>query len=81
MESRIFTDEEGRKWIVFKQGSLLKVRGDAQTGNPSLYEIALSCARMAGLSETKSGIPLEDINQHRRIWSTIWDRGETVETA
>ncbi len=44
--------------------------------NEHLYEIAESCARKLGISQIQSGVPLQYINEHRRIWNSIWKRGE-----
>ncbi len=76
MGTRIFIDEKAREWIVLKRGSLLKVFGDNAENEP-LYRIAQSCARKAGILETKAGIPLDSIKEHRKIWSAIWSRGKT----
>ena len=75
MTTKIFRGEDGREWMVTKVGSLLSVVGDREE-EEKLYEVARSCAYNLGIASTRSGVPLEHINEHRRIWSTIWDRGE-----
>ncbi len=76
MASRAFEDESGKTWVVTKLGSNLDVSGRRDNGE-SLQEIAKSCARKLGVSKTKSGMPLEYINEHRRIWNAIWEKGKT----
>jgi hypothetical protein len=74
MSSRAFEDEKGKIWIVTKKGSSLKVSG--QRGmQDTLQEIAHSCARKLGITHTRSGVPLEHVNQHRRIWNALWSSG------
>ena len=75
--TRIFEDERGRKWKVTRVASSLKVYGQ-KDDNEKLHEIARSCARHAGVTQTESGVPLEYINEHRRIWSCIWDKRQSV---
>jgi hypothetical protein len=75
MSKRYFEDEFGRKWAVTKLGSSLKVSGE-KNEEEDLAHIARSCAYRLGVSETKSGTPIEYINQHRRIWNAIWNKGE-----
>jgi len=75
LSTKIFQSEDGRKWMVTKVGSLLTVTGERDE-EEKLYEIARSCAYSLGVDSTRSGVPLEHVNEHRRIWSTIWDRGE-----
>ena len=77
MESRAFEDEKGKVWVVTKDGANLRVSGQ-RTVKETLREIALSCARKSGITQTASGVPLENINQHRRIWSVIWKSGWPV---
>jgi len=72
--SRSFEDEQGETWVVSRLGSSLEVKG-RRTEGTSLNAIARSCARKLGVTQTTSGVPLEYVNQHRRIWSLIWDRG------
>jgi hypothetical protein len=72
---RVFKDERGRIWKVTKVASNLKVSGQ-KGDNETLYEIARSCARALGITQTESGIPLEYINEHRRIWGYIWNKGQ-----
>ncbi len=74
MAGRYFEDEHGRTWLVIKLGSSLEVRGDRDE-EERLQDIARSCARRLGIAKTKSGFPLEYINQHRRIWNAIWEKG------
>jgi len=74
LSTKIFRSEDGREWMVTKVGSLLSVVGDRED-EEKLYEIARSCACNLGIASTRSGVPLEHINEHRRIWSTIWDKG------
>ena len=76
MSKRYFRDELGRQWVVTKLGSSLKVSGQKDTGE-DLADIARSCANKLGISETRCGAPLEHVNQHRRIWLAIWNKGET----
>ena len=76
MPSRMFQDDVGRLWIVTKVGSSLTVEGK-RDGSERLIDIARRCALKAGIEQTKTGIPLKYINEHRRIWNTIWDAGKT----
>ncbi len=80
MGSKLFKDERGRLWVVTKIGSQLSVDG-SKDDNELLYEIAASCARELGVSEIKPGIPLEYINEHRRIWNFIWRSGLDLDEA
>lgn len=75
MSTKVFSSEDGREWMVTKIGSLLTVTGEREQ-EEKLYEIARSCAYNLGISSTRSGLPLEHVNEHRRIWSTIWDKGK-----
>jgi hypothetical protein len=74
LSSRTFEDEKGKIWIVTKVESKLQVKG-RRDASERLHDIARSCAYKLGVRQTKSGIPLEHINEHRRIWDTIWDKG------
>ena len=74
MTTRLFVDEDEKIWMVTKLGSTLKVKGQ-RIENVKLHEIAKSCAVKLGVTQTKSGVPLDHINEHRRIWNTIWDKG------
>ena len=74
MNSKIFEDEKGKIWIVTRRGSSLEVKGHRDT-KERLNDIARSCAVQLGVTQTKSGIPLEYINEHRRIWNAIWEKG------
>ena len=74
MNTRVFEDEKGKIWIVTKRGSSLEIKG-RRDAKESLNEIARSCATHLGVIQTRSGIPLEYINEHRRIWNTIWEKG------
>jgi hypothetical protein len=74
---KVFEDEQGKIWIVTKTGSNLEVKGRRET-RVSLHKIARSCAIKLGITETRTGIPLEYINEHRRTWNTIWDKGRTA---
>jgi len=60
--------------MVTKVGSLLTVEGSVDHGE-KLYQIARSCAYKLGVNSTRAGEPLDHVNEHRRIWSTIWNRG------
>jgi hypothetical protein len=71
---RVFEDEQGKIWIVSRTGTNLEVMGRREI-RVSLHKIARSCALNLGITETSSGIPLENINEHRRIWNAIWDKG------
>jgi hypothetical protein len=74
VDRRLFEDEQGGIWTVTKQGSTLDVKGPTDH-RETLHQIARSCARKLGVTRTSSGIPLEYVNEHRRIWNCIWDRG------
>jgi|WetSurMetagenome_2_1015567.scaffolds.fasta_scaffold263951_2 hypothetical protein len=76
-KSRQFEDEKGRIWTVTKAGSTLTVTGN-KTDNETLCEIARSCANKLGISQSDSGVPLAYINEHRRIWNCIWQKGNTL---
>ena len=76
MASRVFEDLNGKIWIVTKTGSNLDVKG-RRDSRESLRDIAQSCAFKLQISQTKTGIPLEYVNEHRRIWNTIWEKGRT----
>jgi hypothetical protein len=77
MSRRAFEDLNGNIWIVTRTGSRTHVKGHRSV-NESLYEIARSCAYKLGIKQTQSGIPLEYINEHCRIWNTIWDKGRAA---
>jgi hypothetical protein len=77
VSNRVFEDEKGKIWIVTRVGSNLEVKGQRDPSE-SLHEIARSCAQKLGITQTKSGIPLEYVNEHRRIWNTIWDKGRAA---
>lgn len=72
--SRAFEDLNGKIWIVTKLGSKLEVKG-RRDGKERLHDIAQSCALKLGITRTRAGMPLEYINEHRRIWNTIWEKG------
>ncbi len=74
MSTKMFIGEDGREWMVTKVGSFLTVSGD-RNDEEKLYEIARSCAYQTGVVSTRAGVPLEHVNEHRRIWSTIWVKG------
>ena len=74
MNRRIFEDEKGNIWIVTRTGSNLDVIG-LRPSNLKLHEIAKSCANKLGVNQTKVGVPVQYINEHRRIWHAIWDKG------
>jgi hypothetical protein len=76
MPSKLFQDEIGRIWKVTKGGSSLTVEGKREESE-KLIDIARSCALKAGIKHTKTGVPLQYINEHRRIWNTIWDMGKS----
>jgi hypothetical protein len=75
--NKVFEDEQGRIWIVTRNGSTVEVRGRRETG-VSLHEIARSCATKLGVTSTSAGIPLEFVNEHRRIWNAIWEKGRSI---
>ena len=75
MNRRIFEDDLGRVWKVTKLGSALFVEGDRYE-HEKLVDVARSCALKAGIKQTRSGIPLEYVNEHRRIWHAIWNTGK-----
>jgi len=78
MITRIFEDENGRQWRVTKWGSSLIVNGHKKEGE-ILANIARSCARRLNIKCTKNGVPIEYVNEHRRIWYSIWSYGREVE--
>jgi hypothetical protein len=78
MVRKLFEDDKGNTWVVTKIGSSLKVDG-AFNGNKNLQQIAKGCAKKLGVTETKSGVPLEYINEHRRIWGVIWEEGKVIQ--
>jgi hypothetical protein len=80
LSTRVFYSEDGRKWMVAKVGSLLEVHG-TRSDDEKLYDIARSCAYQIGVTATNAGTPLADVNEHRRIWSTIWQKGESTQYA
>ena len=77
MVKRLFEDENGKTWTVIKLGSSLEVKG-TRASKESLQDIAKSCARKLRVTHTNSGVPLEFINEHRRIWNVIWNQGELI---
>jgi len=60
---------------VAKLGSLVEVHGE-RMDDEKLYEIARSCVYRVGVVATHAGAPLAQVNEHRRIWSTIWEKGQ-----
>ena len=74
MKTRVFESPDGRIWIVTKRGSSVKVKGQRNTSE-SLSQIARNCALKLGIHQTRAGMPLEYVNEHRRIWNAIWDKG------
>lgn len=76
MATKIFEDEMGRAWKVTKWGSSLLVNGE-RNDNETLIEIARSCARRLGVTHTGGGVPLKYVNEHRRVWNCVWERGRT----
>lgn len=74
MDTRLFEDSEGRVWRVMRRGSNFTVEGQRRP-NERLYDIARSCARRLGVTQTSTGFPLEYVNEHIRIWNAIWARG------
>ncbi|MGD0460237.1 MAG: hypothetical protein ABSC21_21125 [Terriglobia bacterium] len=44
-----------------------------------LHEVARSCANVLAVRETPHGAPIAHVNEHIRIWGTIWERGYEVE--
>lgn len=77
MGSKVFEDVQGKIWIVTRTGTNLEVLGRREI-RVSLHEIARSCASKLGVTKTRAGIPLEYINEHRRIWNAIWDQGRAA---
>ena len=77
MDCKVFEDENGKIWIVIRVGPNLEVKGRRET-SVSLHKIARSCATKLGITETTSGTPIEYVNEHRRIWNAIWDKGRTT---
>ena len=75
MSTRVFYSQDGRRWTVAKLGSLVEVHGERME-DEKLYEIARSCAYRVGVVATRAGAPLAQVNEHRRIWSTIWEKGQ-----
>jgi hypothetical protein len=75
--SKVFEDEQGRIWIVIKTGSHLEVRGRRES-RVTLHEIARSCAVKLGVKATSAGVPLKLVNEHRRIWNSIWEKGRNA---
>ena len=43
-----------------------------------LNKIARSCASKLGVNKTSTGIPLQFVNEHRRIWNAIWEKGHSA---
>jgi hypothetical protein len=78
MDIRLFEDEMGNYWKVTKFASSMNVEGPFKEGE-RLHDIARSCAFKLGINATKSGTPLEYVNEHRRIWNLIWQQGQVVE--
>ena len=74
MSTKIFRSEDGRELKVTVVGSFLAVNGE-RDDEEKLYGIARSCAYNVCVASTRLGVPLEHVNEHRRIWSTIWERG------
>jgi len=79
MSVRLFESADGRIWTVTKTGSSLRVNGKRREGEKLIY-IAQSCARKLGVEQTKSGVPFRFINEHRRIWATLWDMGREADS-
>jgi hypothetical protein len=77
MDIRLFEDERGNLWKVSKLASNMNVEGPFREGE-KLHQVARSCALKLGVYETKSGTPLEYVNEHRRIWNLIWQMGREV---
>lgn len=75
MVVKVFTDQTGATWFVKKMGSTLLAKGAGRC-NDHLINIARSCAAKLGITHTANGIPLEYINEHRRVWNSIWDKGQ-----
>ena len=44
-----------------------------------MHEVARSGANVLAVRETPHGAPIEHVNEHIRIWGTIWERGYEVE--
>ena len=77
MSTRKFEDEFGRSWKVTMLGSTLEVNGPREDGE-RLHDIARSCAYKLGIKQTQKGVPLEHVNEHRRIWYLVWKLGDEV---
>ncbi|GEM_PF-2359357 len=75
--SKAFEDEQGKIWIVTKTGSTLEVKGRREI-KEKLNKIARSCASKLGVNKTSTGIPLQYVNEHRRIWNAIWEKGHSA---
>ena len=75
MKSRQFKDEKERTWTVHKVGSMMTVEGP-KSSEESLYQIAQSCAARLGIFQTRLGVPLKYVNEHRLIWNLIWNKGQ-----
>lgn len=75
MSVRLFESADGRTWTVTKTGSSLLVKGKRRDGE-KLINIAQSCASKLGVEQTKTGVPFRFVNEHRRIWSTLWEMGK-----
>lgn len=78
MDARLFEDSEGRLWRVTRSGSNFSVEGQRRVGE-KLHDIARSCARRLRVTQTRTGTPIEYVNEHIRIWNAIWARGTPVQ--
>ena len=77
MTAKVFEDESGRVWQITKRGShfTAQVAQGQRRPREKLHDIARSCARNVRITHTRTGAPLEYVNEHIRIWNTIWDTG------
>jgi hypothetical protein len=78
MDIKLFEDDKGNLWKVSKLGSSMDVVGPF-TEKQKLHDIARSCAFKLGINTTKSGTPLQYVNEHRRIWYLIWHMGKSID--
>jgi hypothetical protein len=77
MISRVFEDEKGKIWIVTKLGSSLEVQGRRRKRRKS----ARYCQKLRpqiGSNYTPNPVSRWNINEHRRIWNAIWEKGRST---
>lgn len=81
-EVKYFQDEDNRKWKVTRKSSgsfkVEEVEGKKRPGE-KLHDIARSCAKRVGVTETAKGIPIDHVNEHIRTWNAIWNYGKDVD--